>query len=90
MPSLKVDLSLSKIRPYVIFGGGFNENIAYYPTYYGTAYNSTSNPVVSAGFGVAFNVSYRLDIYLQAKYEDVLQSGGNFSYVPIALGVQFD
>jgi hypothetical protein len=90
MPSLKVDLSLSDIRPYVIVGAGINENLTYYPTYYGNAYTSNTNPVVSAGFGVAFNVAYRLDVYVQAKFEDVLQSGGNFSYVPIAVGVQFD
>jgi len=90
MPSLKLDLSLSDIRPYVIVGAGINENFTYYPTYYGTAYTSNTNPVVSAGLGVAFNVAYRLDVYVQAKYEDVLQSGGNFSYVPIAVGVQFD
>jgi hypothetical protein len=90
MPSFRISLGGHDVKPYFIAGAGLNENITYYQNYYGTASNSTTNPVVGGGVGIAFRVAHKLDIYIQGKYEDVLASGGNFSYFPIAVGIQFN
>jgi hypothetical protein len=78
------------VKPYFILGAGINENIAYYPTFFGTASSYTTSPVVGGGIGLNFRVSRKLDIYIQGKYEDVLDSGGSFSYFPISAGIQFN
>jgi hypothetical protein len=91
MPSIRLTFDSPGVRPYVIAGLGLNENIGYFVDRFGNVFsNSTTNFVVGGGFGIAFRVAPRLDIYIQAKYEDVLASGGNFSYFPIDVGVQFN
>jgi hypothetical protein len=90
MPTIRITLGGHGVKPYFLAGVGLNENITYYETFDGTAYNSTINPVVGGGVGIAFRVGHKLDIYIQGKYEDVLASGANFSYFPIAIGIQFN
>jgi hypothetical protein len=90
MPSIRVSLGGPDVKPYFIVGAGLNDNIQYYEDFYGTTYAYAISPVVSGGVGIAFRVAHKLDIYVQGKYEDVFASGGNFSYFPIAIGVQFN
>lgn len=85
MPSIRVSFGGHDVKPYFIVGAGLNDNIAYYQDFYGTEYTNAVNPVVGGGVGIAFRVAHKLDIYVQGKYEDVLASGGNFSYFPIAI-----
>ena len=90
MPSIRVTMDGKDVKPYFILGAGVNENIAYYPTFFGTGSAYTTSPVVGGGVGLDFRVSRKLDIYIQGKYEDILASGGSFSYFPISAGVQFN
>jgi hypothetical protein len=92
MPSIRLTAAEkhSEVKPYLIVGAGLNDNIEYYQTFYGTDTANAVSPVVGGGIGIAFRVDRKLDVYIQGKYEDVLASGGSFSYFPIAAGVQFN
>jgi hypothetical protein len=92
MPSVRLTLAEkhSEVKPYLIAGAGLNDNIEYYQTFYGTDTVNAVSPVVGGGIGIAFRVDHKLDVYIQGKYEDVLATGGSFSYFPIAAGVQFN
>ena len=91
MPSVRLSLDANGVKPYVIVGAGLNEDIAYFTDYYGDTISvSDTNFVVGGGLGVAFSVTPKIDIYIQGKYDDVLASGGSFSYFPISAGVQFN
>jgi len=90
MPTLRITFPSPGVKPYLLLGGGLNDNIAYVQTPNGTFSSSATSPVVGGGVGLAFKVERKWDIYLQAKYENVFANGGSFSYFPIALGVQFN
>ncbi len=92
MPSVRLTIAEkhSEVKPYLIVGAGLNDNIEYYQTFYGTDTANAVSPVVGGGIGIAFRVDRKLDVYIQGKYEDVLATGGSFSYFPIAAGVQFN
>lgn len=90
LPSLCYTFTGIGIKPYLIGGIGLNQNIYYYQiNYLTTAETSTTSFAFGLGAGVAIPINDHMDVYLQAKYEDALASGGSFSYFPMAVGVQF-
>ncbi|HTA76520.1 MAG TPA: hypothetical protein VK791_05125 [bacterium] len=90
MPTIRLTLPSKDVRPYILVGGGLNDNIQYYQNFFGTGTASATSPVVAGGIGIDFRLDRKLDFYIQGKYEDVLASGGSFSYFPIAAGIQFN
>ena len=90
IPSIRYSFGSHQVRPYLIAGFGLNADIYLKQDFSGTTSYFQVNPVGDGGVGIALQVSPGWDIYLQCKYEYVFSNAGNFSYFPIAAGVQFN
>jgi hypothetical protein len=89
------------ITPYLVGGGGIYSryielnNFSYYCGWYGctpyagTFYSRTDNVGGwDAGAGVRF-VARPVRIYIEARYNSALTSGGNTGFVPINIGIEW-
>jgi len=85
IPSLRYAFGSGNARPYLIGGAGVNTNYLQIGGFSG----SESNFAFSLGGGVLFDLSQAIDLYAQVRFTDVIVDGGSFSYLPIAVGVQF-
>jgi hypothetical protein len=90
MPTIRITPADGPVRPYIVVGGGLNDNIQYYTNFFGSGTVSATSPVIGGGIGLDCKIHNRLSFYIQGKYEDVFANGGSFSYFPISAGIQFN
>jgi len=88
VPSVKYAFGNAKTRFYLIGGLGLNDSVAYYQDIYGTSSFSQTNFVIEPGAGVQIYLNGALNLYVQMKVVNVF-AAGDFSYLPITLGLDF-
>jgi len=86
IPTLRYTFDAPGFKPYILSGVGASDY------YLNTPSASTSNidVAITEGVGVAFTIASGLDIYVEGKYEQVFNNDGNFSYLPVTAGVNFN
>jgi len=88
MPAVKYAFGNSRTKFYLLGALGANVNQLYVTSGGSTLTITQKNFAIGPGLGVQFPLNDALDLYLQAKFIDVF-AASTFSYVPIAIGLDF-
>jgi hypothetical protein len=86
MPALRYTFGEKGIRPYLFAGVGGNDDLMIEPS----GLFGGLNLAVAGGLGIYFPAAPQLDLFIQGKYEYNMAQNGNFSYLPLCAGVQFN
>jgi len=84
-PSVRYAFGDSNVRPFLIGGPGLNTEIFTV----GNSSQTFRSFAFHLGGGMLIDLSQAVDLYIQARFVNVMADGFSYSFLPVSVGVQF-